>query len=48
MAGLDSDVPMYPNIMMIQLTSWDPYQDWERPHLIPMYPGVEGSPCFHS
>jgi hypothetical protein len=39
------DVPMYPNIMMIQLTSWDPYVDWERAHEIPMYPGVD-SPCF--
>jgi hypothetical protein len=32
------DEAAYPTIMMVQLTSWDPYVDWERSHLIPMYP----------
>lgn len=28
--------PVYPEMMMIQLTSWDIYKDWERSHEIPM------------
>ncbi len=30
--------PVYPDMMMFQLASWDPYQDWERAHTIPLFP----------
>lgn len=30
---------VYPNKLMVQLTSWDPYKDWERAHLLPLFPG---------
>lgn len=30
---------VYPEMMMIQLTSWDPYVDWEIAHTIPRAPG---------
>jgi hypothetical protein len=33
-------VPVYPEIFMVQLTSWDPYKDWENAHRIPMRPGL--------
>lgn len=29
----------YPEMLMVQLTSWDPYEDWERAHEIPRAPG---------
>jgi hypothetical protein len=31
-------LPAYPEIFMIQLTSWDPYVDWERAHEIDLFP----------
>ena len=34
----DSMVPTYPNMLMIQLTSWDIYKDWERAHEIDAFP----------
>ncbi|MEU6362226.1 hypothetical protein [Streptomyces albidoflavus] len=30
--------PVYPNVMMIQLASWDIYLDWERAHELPLLP----------
>lgn len=30
---------VYPEMLMVQLTSWDPYEDWERAHEIPRAPG---------
>jgi hypothetical protein len=34
---------VYPNKMMIQLASWDPYKDWEAAHELPLFPaGFEG------
>lgn len=33
--------PVYPDKMMVQLTSWDIYVDWEIAHEIPMFP-----PCY--
>jgi hypothetical protein len=34
---------IYPNKMMIQLASWDPYKDWEIAHELPLFPaGFEG------
>jgi hypothetical protein len=34
---------IYPNKMMIQLASWDPYKDWETAHELPLFPeGFEG------
>jgi hypothetical protein len=26
----DTHEPVYPEMLMVQLTSWDPYEDWER------------------
>lgn len=34
----DTDVPMYPTMMMVQLTSWDIYKDWEIAHEIELFP----------
>jgi hypothetical protein len=33
-----TDEPMYPEKLMIQLSSWGPYMDWEDAHRIPMFP----------
>ena len=34
---------IYPNKLMIQLASWDPYKDWEIAHELPLFPaGFEG------
>lgn len=30
--------PVYPEMLMIQLQSWDIYKDWERAHEIPLFP----------
>lgn len=35
--------PVYPEMLMIQLASWDIYEDWEIAHEIPVFPeGYEG------
>lgn len=35
--------PLFPNKLMLQLASWDPYKDWERAHELPLFPeGFEG------
>lgn len=35
--------PVYPERLMLQLTSWDIYKDWEIAHTIPIFPeGYEG------
>jgi hypothetical protein len=35
--------PVYPEMLMIQLTSWDIYEDWESSHEIPIFPeGYKG------
>lgn len=35
--------PVYAKMLMLQLPSWDIYEDWERAHEIPMFPiGFEG------
>lgn len=35
--------PEHPYMMMLQLTSWDMYLDWEDAHLLPLFPeGHEG------
>ncbi len=35
--------PMFPSKLMLQLSSWHPYQDWQRAHLLPLFPaGYEG------
>lgn len=31
-------VPAYPTKLMIQLESWAVYEDWERAHLLPVFP----------
>lgn len=42
---VDEDgTPIYPEKMMFQLTSWDPYTDWERAHDIPLKPLDQFSP----
>lgn len=30
--------PVYPEMMMLQLTSWEIYYDWEDAHLLPLFP----------
>lgn len=30
--------PVYPEMLMLQLASWDIYKDWERAHEIPLFP----------
>jgi hypothetical protein len=30
--------PAYPEVAMFQLTSWDPYEDWDKAHLLPYRP----------
>src|SRR5579859_519755 len=32
------DVPAYPDKFMVQLESWAIYEDWERAHLLPLFP----------
>lgn len=40
--GVDGE-PAYPNKMMLQLTSWDIYRDWEFAHQLPLFPeGFDG------
>jgi len=29
--SMDQAVPLYPNMLAIQLTSWDPFKDWDEP-----------------
>jgi hypothetical protein len=36
----DTHLPVYPEMFMCQLQSWDVYQDWEIAHRIPMRPGL--------
>jgi hypothetical protein len=36
-----SGLPVYPEMMMFQLTSWDPYEDWELADSLPMWPASE-------
>lgn len=39
----DEGEPVYPEMLMIQLTSWDIYKDWEIAHEIQVFPdGYEG------
>jgi hypothetical protein len=35
---LEDGEPIYPEMLMLQLTSWDIYLDWERAHEIPLFP----------
>jgi hypothetical protein len=35
---LGEDVPAYPDKFMVQLESWAIYEDWERAHLLPLFP----------
>ena len=37
--GHGAAVPAYPEMLMIQLASWDIYKDWEIAHQIPRAPG---------
>lgn len=34
----EDGTPVYPEMFMLQLTSWDPYKDWEKAHTIPIWP----------
>jgi hypothetical protein len=36
---VDTHLPVYPEMFMAQLTSWDPYKDWEKAHTIKIVPG---------
>jgi hypothetical protein len=38
--------PAYPELLMVQLTSFDLYENWERAHKIPMVPGGAVFPKF--
>lgn len=35
---LEDGKPVYPEMLMLQLASWDIYLDWERAHEIPLFP----------
>ena len=37
--GLEAGTILRPDIVMCQLQSWDLYEDWQRAHEIPLYPG---------
>lgn len=39
--------PVYPEMLMVQLASWDPYEDWERAHLMERVPVSESSASYH-
>lgn len=34
----DEDEPVYPEMLMVQLASWEIYEDWEIAHTIPVFP----------
>ncbi len=34
----EDDEPVYPEMLMIQLASWEIYEDWEIAHTIPVFP----------
>jgi hypothetical protein len=34
----ETGAPVYPEVLMIQLASWDIYKDWERAHEIELFP----------
>lgn len=34
----EDGLPLYANIFMLQLESWDIYQDWEMAHVLPLLP----------
>lgn len=36
--SLDDGTPAYPEIMMLQLASWEIYYDWAEAHLLPVFP----------
>lgn len=40
----ETNLPLYPEKLMVQLASWDIYEDWERAHLIPLTSQTEE--CF--
>ena len=39
--AMEDGVPVYPEMLMIQLASWDIYRDWERSGDIAIYPGAK-------
>lgn len=39
-------VPVYPEKLFLQLTSWDIYKDWERAHEIPLVPEEYAEACY--
>jgi hypothetical protein len=34
----ENDEPVYPEMLMVQLASWEIYEDWEIAHTIPVFP----------
>lgn len=39
----EHDKPVYPEMLMIQLASWEIYEDWEIAHTLPVFPeGYQG------
>lgn len=34
----ENGLPAYPQMMMLQLTSWEMYYDWAEAHLLPLFP----------
>lgn len=34
----EDDAPVYPEKLLVQLPSWGPYMDWERAHMIEVFP----------
>lgn len=40
---VEDGIPVYPEMMMLQLASWEIYEDWEDAHLLPVFPeGFQG------
>lgn len=35
---IENGKPVYPEMMMLQLTSWEIYLDWQEAHLLPIFP----------
>jgi hypothetical protein len=35
---IEDGKPVYPEMMMLQLTSWEIYLDWQEAHLLPLFP----------
>lgn len=44
---METNLPIYPERLMVQLPSWDIYTDWDKAHRIPMVTGRTNTASFH-